>query len=411
MSRTPRWPSPGRRPTPTVRRSRSTTSTGAPVAVRGPASTTVSGGASRVGSDTVPYQGQTARVRRDRHQRRPGHVRPGQLQRLRRRRHAGDALLGGVDTPNPDYRANASFTLGDSRSRGYDKVNWRTSAGRSGSWDCSAGCSGGTAADLGNTQQSMEIQACNVAGRCSPWSNNVGFHPYGPTKPVTNTNSSISGSGGSFTITFSWDVPDQRPPDHRHPGARRPQRRPRRQRPLHHVQRSAATTRKSITVRARVGRGSQRPRDHHLGADAGQAQPEDHLLRPGQPVPERLPRRHPEQQLPVRHRVLPPALHAAGLPGCDQLHLRRHRQNGRSWGADDGTGGTIEPSNGTNNSHKFYGLPTGSVTRDLPGRQRSGLLHREPVGSLTRHPPCVPRPPANRHTPTTVNHLTGERHP
>ncbi len=30
--------------------------------------------------------------------------------------------------------------------------------------------------------------------------------------------------------------------------------------------------------------------------------------------------------------------------------------NGRSWGADDGTGGTIEPHNGTNNSHKFYGL-------------------------------------------------------
>ena len=43
---------------------------------------TRSGGDSRVASDTVPYQGQTVRVRRDRDQRRSGDVRQGQLPEL-----------------------------------------------------------------------------------------------------------------------------------------------------------------------------------------------------------------------------------------------------------------------------------------------------------------------------------------
>ncbi len=61
--------------------------------------------------------GPAARVRRDRHQRWSSHERPGQLQLLRRRRRTGDALRWGPSTtPNPDYRANASFSLGDSRS-------------------------------------------------------------------------------------------------------------------------------------------------------------------------------------------------------------------------------------------------------------------------------------------------------
>ena len=54
--------------------------------------------------------------------------------------------------------------------------------------------------------------------------------------------------------------------------------------------------------------------------------------------------------------------------------------NGRSWGADDGTGGTIEPSNGTNNSHKFYGLPSGSVTATCEGANGRDSFTANPWG-------------------------------
>ncbi len=40
---------------------------------------------------------------------------------------------------------------------------------------------------------------------------------------------------------------------------------------------------------------------------------------------------------------------------------------------DDGTGGSHEPTNGFNQSHKFYGFPQGSVTvtcRGADGRQK-----------------------------------------
>lgn len=166
---------------------------------------TVSGSGQRVASDSIPYQGQTVQYVVT-----ATNGGPATSAKSNYSSYQADGIpetpnLRSVVTPSPNYAANAAWSLGDSRSRGYDRVEWRTSAGRSGAWG--GGGSGGTASDLGNTQQSMSIRACNVAGSCSPWSNEVGFQPYGPTKAVTNTSSSISGSGGNFTITFRWDAP------------------------------------------------------------------------------------------------------------------------------------------------------------------------------------------------------------
>ena len=63
--------------------------------------------------------------------------------------------------------------------------------------------SGGTAGNLGISTQSMDLQACNVAGRCSPWSNNVSFQPYGPTKAIRNPGERHDDK----SITFTWIAP------------------------------------------------------------------------------------------------------------------------------------------------------------------------------------------------------------
>ena len=164
---------------------------------------TRSGGESRVASDTIPYQGQTVQYVVT-----ATNGGPATSDKANFSSYTADGIpetpaLQSVSTPSENYSGNASFTLGDSRSRGYDQVNWRTSEGRTGSWSCGSGCSGGTASNLGNNQQSMEIQACNVAGRCSPWSNSVTYHPFGPTQAVRNPGESHD----TNSITFTWNAP------------------------------------------------------------------------------------------------------------------------------------------------------------------------------------------------------------
>ncbi|MDN5765698.1 MAG: Ig-like domain-containing protein [Humibacillus sp.] len=158
----------------------------------------VSGGAQRVASDSVPYQGQTVEYV-------VTATNGGQAtsDRSNFSSYRADGIpaaptLGSVVTPSANYAANASFSLGDSRSRGYDHVEWRTSAGRSGSWAGSP--TGGSATGLGTSRQSMSIRACNVAGRCSQWSNGKSYQPYGPTGAVPG----LRESHNDNSVTFTW---------------------------------------------------------------------------------------------------------------------------------------------------------------------------------------------------------------
>ena len=83
------------------------------------------------------------------------------------------------------------------------RSNWRTSGGRL-SWDLlGAGCSGGTAGNVGISSQSMDIRACNAAGSCSPWSNNVTFQPVRPDQGVEASASTHDDN----SITFTWNTP------------------------------------------------------------------------------------------------------------------------------------------------------------------------------------------------------------
>ena len=54
--------------------------------------------------------------------------------------------------------------------------------------------------------------------------------------------------------------------------------------------------------------------------------------------------------------------------------------NGQSWGADNGRNGTVTPRNGSNNSHKFYGLPSGWVSIHCTGSNGTATATANPWG-------------------------------
>ncbi|MEP6649273.1 MAG: fibronectin type III domain-containing protein [Lapillicoccus sp.] len=110
-----------------------------------------------------------------------------------------------------DYLAKVTVTLGDSRASSFTSVKWRSSGGDSGTWSC-GGCGDGvtktfTTTKLPTTVQSISVQACNDATpvACSGWSGGSSVHPYGPTPAVSGLASKVTGTGGDYTITWTWN--------------------------------------------------------------------------------------------------------------------------------------------------------------------------------------------------------------
>lgn len=162
---------------------------------------TVAGGAQRVASDSIPYQGQTVQY---------AVTATNGGNKTSARSNFSSYVANGVPvqpviksvtTPRADYSANISYGLGNPHAKETRRVEWRTSTGRSGSWD--GGGSGNTITGLPVGDTAFSIRACNDAGRCSPWSNPVNAVPYGPTRGV----GSVSGSHTDNSITFSWNRP------------------------------------------------------------------------------------------------------------------------------------------------------------------------------------------------------------
>ncbi|MDN5795269.1 MAG: fibronectin type III domain-containing protein [Intrasporangium sp.] len=331
-----------------------------------------SGGQSRVLSDTIPYNGQTVQYTVT-----ATNGGPATSNRANYSSYKADGIpetpnLRSVTTPSANYSANATFSLGDSRSTGYSSVRWRTSSGRSGSWSYSAGMSGGRASSLGTSRQTMQVRACNTAGSCSPWSRSVSFHPYGPTKPVTNTASRISGSGGKYTVTFTWKTQENG-------------------RPISRVQVSGAVSKtlaggatsvsvsagydesKSVTVVAESAAGKSK------GVKITSART------PDKPPP-------PKPQVSSVYRVGDTGY----VPGCSSgdcqyigYELKNYTGNivctfdssdGSYDTPDDGASGRHNPTNGRNTSGKFFGYPTGWVKVTCRGSNGSDSATRNPWG-------------------------------
>jgi len=330
---------------------------------------TRSGGESRVASDTIPYQGQTVQYVVT-----ATNGGPSTSDKTNYSSYVADGVpetpsLRSVSTPNKDYAANASFSLGDSRSRGYQKVNWQTSAGRSGSWDCSGGCSGGTAKNLGTSQQSMQVQACNVAGRCSPWSNSVSFHPYGPTNGVPG----LRESHDNNSITFTWGTaPSEGRPitGYEIDGDRN--------------QTVGAGTH-STTFNNLGYSTSKRIRVRAIAQDSGPGPWTGYVTGTTNAAPK------------PKVNWLRPTGHTGYVNGCStgncqylQYDLQDYQgdisctfassQGNWPYNHDDGTNGSIQPHNGTNTSGKFFGFSGGWVKVTCSGSNGSDSFTRDPWG-------------------------------
>ncbi|NUR81614.1 MAG: fibronectin type III domain-containing protein [Dermatophilaceae bacterium] len=253
-------------------------------------------------------------------------------------------------------------------------MNWRTSAGRSGSWACATGCSGGTAAGLGTSQQSMDIQACNVSGRCSPWSNNITFHPYGPTNAVPG----LRETHDDNSITFTW-------------GTAGNEGRPITGYEIDGDRNQTVDAGTHSTTFGGLGYStSRRIRVRAIAQDSGPGPWTAYVTGTTNAAPPPPP--------PTVDWVRPYG--ATGYqPGCDsgdcqwiQYHLSNFEggvsiyctfdsSNGTwPYNRDDGTNGSIQPGNGTNTSGKFFGFPKGWVKVTCHGTNGSDSFMRNPWG-------------------------------
>ena len=333
---------------------------------------TVSGGAQRVATDTIPYQGQVVQYTVTATNGGPATSAKANYSSYTANGVPETPTLDSVVTPGATYSATAAFTLGSSRSTGYASVRWRTDAGRSGSWACSGGCSGGTASSLGTTQQSMQISACNVAGECSPWSGSVGFHPYGPTNAIRNPGETHDNT----SITFTWSAPADNG------------------RPITQYQVkenwSGSTSTQAASDRTyRVGSlGYSASRTIQVRANAT-----DSGWGPWTSISGTTNAAPSPVVESVSHGSLCGSECNTGSDPCSGTcwHVGYRLSNfqgaircvissdtGQVGLPDDGTNGTHEPTNGDNNSGKFYGYPNGWVRVTCTGANGTDSATKNP---------------------------------
>ena len=322
--------------------------------------------------DSLP--GPDGAVRRHRDERRPGDLRQGQLQRLHRRRHTGDA-----DPPVGEHaaarttRPTRRSRLGDSRSRGYDKVHWRTSDGPQRLVGAARAAARAARPTTSAPRSSpWRSRPATSPGQCSPWSNTVSFHPFGPTQGVPQPRVE---SHDNNSITFTWERPDeQRPADH----GLRDRRRPQPDRRCGHARRRRSTA--SATPRrgpsgsgpSRRTRAAARGRPTVTGTTDPTAAPAEGdlgLQRGGQCGPRRAP--------PGRSAARTATTSATtwGTSYVPSAAPSRRWSN-----PDDGTGGSHGRRNGCNHSNKFFGFPNGCGDRDLPRRRTGQTRERKNPG-------------------------------
>ena len=146
----------------------------------------VSGSASRVATDTMPYDGRTYEYTVTATN---GGGKESPKTNTASYRATGIPVVPGapkVVESGFDYLAKVTVTLGDSRASSYTSVKWRSSSGENGSWAC-GGCADGatrtfTTTKLPTTVQNISVSACNDATpvACSGWSGGASGAPVRP---------------------------------------------------------------------------------------------------------------------------------------------------------------------------------------------------------------------------------------
>jgi hypothetical protein len=332
---------------------------------------TVSGSSQRVATDTIPYGGQTVQYTVT-----ATNGGPATSDRANFSSYKADGMpetptLERIDEPKPDYKGIAYFTLGSSRSTGYDRVEWKTTDGAYGPTRFSSLSSPGIITNGGIDKRAVVIRACNVAGTCSAWSNPVYMHTYGPTKGVGG----ISETHTNTSITFSWSKPayNGNPiKGYRIRGDVNTTLGP--NQTSYTFSGLGYSTTRTITVTPfadRSGDGpTAGPKSGTTNAAPPPPQPSVDWVRPGPDT--------------------------GYQPGCDsadcqyiEYYLSNYQGNitcsvtssdGTFSTLDDGLNGRHDPVNGFNRSNKFFGYPTGWVRVTCTGANGSDSFTRNPWG-------------------------------
>lgn len=162
---------------------------------------TRSGGESRTASDTIPYEGQQAEYTVTATNGGPATSDRANFSSYVANGYPDTPTLLTASTPRPDQTIDVTFRVGSAHAASYDRIHWTTD-GVTGSFPCSGGScpSAGTTRPLDTTSRTIAIRACNSAGYCSPMSNAIRVHPYGPTQGVPN----LRETHDNNSITFSW---------------------------------------------------------------------------------------------------------------------------------------------------------------------------------------------------------------
>lgn len=112
-----------------------------------------------------------------------------------------------ASTPSANKGATLVVVLGSSRSSGFNRVQWRSSAGGSGSVSGSWG-DGATVSirptGLDTVNQTFTVTATNNGGRVSGGRTSNSVRPYGPTRTPTAGSSTHNGR----TVSFTWRLPE-----------------------------------------------------------------------------------------------------------------------------------------------------------------------------------------------------------
>ena len=336
---------------------------------------TRSGGESRVASDTVPYEGQTVQYVVTATNGGPATSDKANFSSYTANGYPDTPTLLSATTPRADKTIDVTFRVGSPHAGGYDRIHW-TTAGVTGSFPCSGTTcpSAGTTRPVEPVSRTIAIRACNSAGYCSPMSNAIRVHPYGPTLGVGR----ISQTHDGDSITFSWS----KPANNGNPiGGYKVNR----TNGGNGCGSNLGPNQTSCTV---SGLGFSKTIDISVTPYAdrsgdGPTSRGSGTTNPAPPPP------------PARVTGLRPVGDTGVRPGCEsgdcqylQYDLQDFRgdirctfdsSNGTwpyNW--DDGTNGTTDPRNGTNTSSKFFGFPKGWVKVTCYGSNGSDSFTRNP---------------------------------
>ena len=113
-------------------------------------------------------------------------------------------------TPSADRRVRVTVGLGQPRAGSFSAIQWSSSSGASGVYNCAGGCPAGgqaqfTTGELPATGQTITVRTVNSGGSQSQAATSGSVTPYGATPAPSNGSSSVAGDGRR--INYSWSLP------------------------------------------------------------------------------------------------------------------------------------------------------------------------------------------------------------